>query len=50
MVEVYNQNHELAVGFALLTAMLVLAGLLGLCVAIILHAMRAYFMEFRRRD
>ena len=50
VVEVYNQNHELAVGFALLTAMLVLAGLLGLCVAIILHAMRAYFMEFRRRN
>src|SRR5437762_2258722 len=45
VVEVYSQTQELAVGFALLTAMLVLSGLLGLCVAIILHAMRAYFLE-----
>jgi hypothetical protein len=49
VIDIYNETSQLAIGYSLLTLLLVQAGLLGLSFGITLHAIRAFFVELRRR-
>ena len=48
VVAIYQATLELAVGYALLVVLLVEAGLLSLFVGIVLHTVRALFLEHNR--
>ena len=49
VVDIYGRTQELAVGYALLTVLLAVVGILALFTGITLHTMRAYFIQFSRR-
>ncbi len=49
VMDIYNTTLQFAIGYALLTVLLVETGLLGLFVGIMLHTMRAFFLETGRR-
>jgi glycosyltransferase involved in cell wall biosynthesis len=49
VVDIYGRTHELAVGYALLTVLLAVVGILALFTGIILHTMRAFFIQISRR-
>ena len=50
VVDIYTQTRQLAVGYSVLTVLLVQSGLLGFFVGIVLHTMRALFLDLARRD
>ncbi|MGH2355099.1 MAG: glycosyltransferase family 2 protein [Chloroflexota bacterium] len=49
VVSIYNEIGELAVGYSMLTVLLVVVGMLALFVGITLHTIRAFFLELERR-
>jgi glycosyltransferase involved in cell wall biosynthesis len=49
VVSSYDQTGQFAVGHGLLTVLLVLAGLLALFSGVLLHTMRALFLDFSQR-
>lgn len=45
VVEIYKHSHQLAIGYAMITVLLVESGLVAFFVGIVLHTTRAFFME-----
>jgi len=48
VVRIYDATMNLAIGYAMLTVLLCLSGMLAVFVGIMLHTLRALFGEFRR--
>lgn len=48
VVRVYSQSQQLAIGYALLTVMLCVVGMLLFFVGLVLHSMRGMMIELRR--
>jgi glycosyltransferase involved in cell wall biosynthesis len=49
VVSIYQDSHNLAVGYAQLTVLLTVMGLLSVFVGLLLHAIRGSFLELERR-
>jgi hypothetical protein len=49
VVNIYADNRQLAVGYGLITVLLIVTGVLGLFAGIMLHSIRALLLEFARR-
>jgi glycosyltransferase involved in cell wall biosynthesis len=49
VVNIYADNRQLAVGYGLVTVLLIVLGVLGLFAGIMLHSIRALLLEFVRR-
>jgi glycosyltransferase involved in cell wall biosynthesis len=49
VVRVYDATLQLAVGYALITVLLGIVGVMSLFIGIVLHTIRSLFMEFSRR-
>jgi glycosyltransferase involved in cell wall biosynthesis len=49
VVDIYGRTGELAVGYSLLTVLLLIVGVLALFSGITLHAMRSFFLQMSRR-
>jgi glycosyltransferase involved in cell wall biosynthesis len=49
VVDIYGRSGELAIGYCLLTVLLLIVGVLSLFSGIILHTIRAYFLQQSRR-
>jgi glycosyltransferase involved in cell wall biosynthesis len=49
VVNIYSDNRQLAVGYGLITVLLIVIGVLGLFAGIMLHSIRALLLEFTRR-
>lgn len=49
VVDIYDQTRQLAVGYSLLTILLLIVGVLSLFAGITLHTMRAFFLQMAKR-
>jgi glycosyltransferase involved in cell wall biosynthesis len=50
VVDTYGRTGELAIGYSLLTVLLMIVGVLSLFSGITLHTIRAFFLQLSRRD
>jgi len=49
VVDIFQRSHELAVGYALITVLLTLIGLLAIFTGLLLHSMRSSFLDLEQR-
>jgi len=47
-LEIYSRTHELAIGYALIDVMLIILGILSIFVGLILHSVRAFFLDMKK--
>jgi hypothetical protein len=50
VMDIYGRTGELAVGYSLLTVLLLIVGVLSLYSGITLHTIRAFFLQLSRRE
>ena len=48
VVRIFDQTHQLAIGYAMICVLLTIVGVLGIFVGLMLNALRAFALEIRR--
>ncbi len=48
ILDIYSRSHELAIGYALIDVMLIILGTLSIFVGLILHSVRAFFLDMKK--
>jgi len=46
--DIYSKTHEVALGYSLITIMLIILGVLSIFVGLILHSVRAFFLDLKK--